>query len=72
MHALPLIDRVRAEFIEMPELRLTTDQVRRFCGVDPRLVEHVLDALVTSKFLYCDARGCYKRVTDVAPPTLAA
>jgi hypothetical protein len=68
MQSPQLIERVRAEFVEMPGLCLTHDQVRRFCGIDPALVQHVLDA----RFLYVNARGCYVRLTDVTQSDVAA
>jgi hypothetical protein len=72
MQPVCVIERVRAEFLEMPCLSLTQDQVRRFCGIEDVLVQHVLNALVETRFLYVNARGCYVRVTDVPPPRLAA
>lgn len=59
-HAL---ERIRAEFLEMPGLCLTHEQVRRFCGIDPTLITLVLDELVDTRFLHRDARGFYLRVT---------
>jgi hypothetical protein len=58
------IERVRAEFLEMPGLRLTVVQMRRLCGVDATLCQDVLDALVGSKFLRVNADGTYARVSD--------
>jgi len=40
------IERLRAEFLEMPGLRLNVKQVQRLCGVDAELCQDVLDALV--------------------------
>jgi hypothetical protein len=67
-----LIERVRAEFVEMPGLSLTPDQVRRLFGIEPALVQHVLGALVEAQFLCVNARGCYVRLTDVAQQRGAA
>ena len=72
MQSVSVIERVRAEFLEMPCLSLTHDEVRRFCGIEDALVQHVLNALIETRFLYVNARGCYARVSDVAPSRLAA
>ncbi len=66
-----VIERVRGEFIEMPGLQLTRNEVRRFCGIDEALVQHVLDSLVAARFLQINARGCYLRTGDV-PTVIAA
>jgi hypothetical protein len=47
------IDRLKAEFLEMPGLQLTAPQVQRLCGLEPALCQAVLDALVASNFLQC-------------------
>lgn len=59
--ARPAIERVRAEFLEMPCLALTADQARRLFGLPTRLCEHVLDELVTGGFLRVRG-GAYSRV----------
>lgn len=38
--------RIANEFMECPELRLTTAQAARFWGLDPPTIERVLDQLV--------------------------
>lgn len=43
--------RLRAEFLEMPGLQLTTAQAARLCHLDPKSCEAVLTALVDAKFL---------------------
>jgi hypothetical protein len=58
------IERVRAEFLEMPGLRLTVVQVERLCGVDEAICQAVLDALVDVKFLRLNADGTYARLSD--------
>ena len=60
------IDRLRAEFIEMPGLRLTTAQAQRLCGLEGTLCRLVLQSLVDAKFLDRDSNGAYTRVTDGA------
>jgi hypothetical protein len=59
-----VIQRVRAEYLEMPGLRLTTAQVQRLCGIDRRICQMVLDSLVASKFLHRKADGHYTRLTE--------
>jgi len=59
-----LVQRIRAEFVEMPGLRLTTAQARRLYGVDAGLCEAVLDALVGLKFLRRNRDGTYSRLAD--------
>jgi hypothetical protein len=55
--------RIRAEYLEMPGLRLTLDQARRLCGVEQALCQMVLDALVDEGFLRVNSHGHYARVT---------
>jgi len=61
-----MLRRIRAEYLEMPGLRLTVDQARRLCGVERALCQTVLDALVDQKFLCVKSDGAYARVTDGA------
>jgi hypothetical protein len=67
------IERLRAEFLEMPGLRLTVDQVHRLCGVERRLCSDVLDVLVREQFLCLKSDGSYARLSDGQPsrPRLA-
>jgi len=53
--------RVRAEFREMPGLRLTPAQARRLWGLDVDLCHEVIDALVASDFLRWTAAGAVTR-----------
>ena len=59
-----MLERIRAEFLEMPGLRLTLEQAHRLCGVEPTLCKAVLDALVDAKFLCVKSNGTYARLTD--------
>ena len=59
--------RLRAEFVEMPGLRLTSDQVQRLCGIEVTLCQRVLDALVETRFLCVKTDGAYARITDAGP-----
>jgi hypothetical protein len=57
------IQRLRAEFLEMPGLRLTPRQVERLCGVEQTLCQLMLDLLVHERFLCLKADGHYARPT---------
>jgi len=59
-----VIERLRAEFMEMPGLRLTSKQVQRLCGVEPRVCDVVLSALVDEEFLCAKSDGTYARLSD--------
>ena len=59
-----VVDRLRAEFLEMPGLQLTARQVQRLCGVEKTLCQLGLDSLVATKFLYVKSDGLYARTTD--------
>jgi hypothetical protein len=59
-----ILDRLRAEFLEMPGLRLTAEQVHRLCGVEQKTCRAVLDALVSEKFLCTKSDGTYTRLTE--------
>jgi hypothetical protein len=57
-------NRLRAEFLEMPGLRLTSAQVQRLCGVERAICQLALDSLVDTKFLCMKADGAYARLSD--------
>ena len=59
-----LLQRIRAEYLEMPGLCMTPEQMQRLCGVEPTLCRLVLDSLVDAKFLCLKSNGTYARVTD--------
>ena len=59
-----MLNRVRAEYLEMPGLRLTPEQTGRLCGVERALCQSVLDALVVEQFLCVTSDGRYARVSD--------
>jgi hypothetical protein len=46
-----VIRRIRADFLEMPGLCLTTEQARRLWGLDPQTCEALLNLLIDSRFL---------------------
>lgn len=58
------LERIRAEYLEMPGLRLKTAQVERLCGVEHAVCQMALDTLVEARFLSVKADGTYGRVTD--------
>ena len=60
----PIIERLRAEFLEMPGLRLTAQQVHRLCGVDQDACHAILDLLVREEFLCAKPDGTYARLTE--------
>ena len=55
------IERVRAEYVEMPGLSVTSRQAARLWGLDTVRSEQVLSMLVDSGFLLCDRQGLYRR-----------
>jgi len=56
-----ILQRIRAEFLEMPGLSLSPEQVQRLCGMDSTLCASVLTALVESGFLSKRSDGAYAR-----------
>ena len=59
-----VLNRLRAEFLEMPGLRLKSEQVQRLCGVERTICQLALDSLVDAKFLCVKSDGAYGRLTD--------
>jgi hypothetical protein len=59
-----LIDRLRAEYLEMPGLRLNQTQVEKLCGIENGICQAVLDTLVEERFLARRPDGTYVRVTE--------
>lgn len=59
-----VLTRLRAEFLEMPGLRLTCAQAQRLCGVEQTVCQMMLNSLVAAKFLGVSTDGRYARVTD--------
>ena len=56
-----ILQRIRAEFLEMPGLSLSPEQVQRLYGMDSTLCASVLGALVESGFLSRRSDGAYAR-----------
>ena len=63
-------DRIRAEYLEMPGMRLTPAQVRRLSGVQISICTLVLDDLVRARFLSRTSDGSYVRDSDGSPGRL--
>ena len=59
-----LLERLRAEYREMPGMRLTAAQVQRLCGIERTICQDVLDQLVAAKFLWVSAHGTYARLPE--------
>jgi hypothetical protein len=56
-----LLRRIRAEFVEMPGLRLTPAQATRFWGIDREACHKVIEALISSAFLKWTPSGTLAR-----------
>jgi hypothetical protein len=56
-----LVHRVRAEFTEMPGLRLTLAQATRLWRLEPAVCQEIIDTLVDSRFLRWTASGMVMR-----------
>jgi hypothetical protein len=56
-----ILQRVRAEFLEMPGLRLTRAQARRLWAVDETLCDAILAALVDARFLIQSGNVAFMR-----------
>jgi hypothetical protein len=61
LHPIDLFHRIRAEFSQMPGLRLTLPQARRLFGIDLETSAAILDALVEAQFLKLTPAGAYAR-----------
>jgi hypothetical protein len=58
-----LLQRICGEFLEMPGLRLTSQQAQRLWGLDERTCRELLGFLVEAKFLGRTPQGAYVRLT---------
>jgi hypothetical protein len=56
-----VIQRIEAEYREMPGLRLTLPQASRLWGLNPGQSARLLSELVNEGFLMRDTRGAYRR-----------
>lgn len=57
----PLMQRIRAEYVEMPGMTLLPAQAARLWSVERRRVVPLLDQLCAEGFLVCNAHGAYLR-----------
>ena len=64
------LERVRAEFLEMPGLQLTAAQMARLCGLESGTCKAVLDELVDEQFLAAKPGGTYARLSDGGVPAV--
>ncbi len=58
-----LVQRVRGEYLEMPGLRLTTEQAKRLWSLDLATCRSILETLVDAKFLMRSRDGRYCRLS---------
>jgi hypothetical protein len=58
-----LLRRIEGEYREMPGLKLTEAQARRFWDLDADTCSLVLTTLLEQRFLKCTASGMYIRAT---------
>ena len=56
-----VLQRIRAEYVEMPGLALRPEQVQRLCGVERTVCESALETLVEDGFLAMRPDGAYAR-----------
>jgi hypothetical protein len=63
-----VLARLRAEYLEMPGMRLTTAQVQRLCGIEQTMCTLLLDVLVEAQFLTLKSDGTYVRLTEGRSP----
>ncbi len=63
MNDNPVVDRVRAEFEEMPGMTLTVSQASRLFGLDEDVCRKVVDQLVNLAYLRKTVNGAVTRAT---------
>ena len=59
--ARELVERIRAEYREMPGLCLTKQQMRRLWALDTGICDATVDELVASGFLRCRSDSSFVR-----------
>lgn len=62
-----LIQRAKAEFTEMPGLKLTEAQARKLWALDASTCSGLLEALVNARFLFQTRDGSFMRIERTAP-----
>jgi hypothetical protein len=60
------LQRICAEYLEMPGLQLTGAQVQRLCGLDEATCASALETLVDLRFLRLTPAGLYVRNSEGA------
>ena len=58
------LQRIRAEFLEMPGLCVTCQQARRLWGLDEDRCRQLLDGPVDARFFCRTGDGMYTRMTE--------
>jgi hypothetical protein len=66
-----LLRRIKAEYIEMPGLRLTAMQAGRLWGIDGPACLDLLEHLIAERFLQRRPDGTYSRLSDSLPAAQA-
>jgi hypothetical protein len=56
-----IIKRIKAEFLEMPGLELTSKQAQRLYNLDPATWEMIAEHLIAKKVLRRTSKGNYAR-----------
>ena len=56
-----VVQKLRAEYDELPNLRLTVEQVSRLCDLEPHVCQAVLEAFVQARYLTVTPEGTYVR-----------
>jgi hypothetical protein len=59
-----VLDRIRSEYVEMPDLCLTLSQAQRLLALGDDVCHAALENLVEHKFLTHSAAGSYVRATS--------
>ena len=63
--ALRVTERIRAEFQEMPGMRLTGEQIARLCGIERHRCTEALERLLAAHYLQLAEDGSYSRPSDM-------
>ena len=53
------VQRVKAEYLEMPGLQLTKPQIQRLWSLEPWVADALLDTLIATDFLKRTSRDAY-------------
>jgi hypothetical protein len=68
LHHQRVLDCLRAEYLEMPGMKLRIQEVQRLCAIEETMCKLVLEALVTASFLCLKSDGTYVRLTEGSSP----